>query len=66
MTYEQAIKERDAALRESQLDLFHSLRLCLDEASREMLGNKDWSTDKVDRELRELMDELISHFGEEE
>ena len=66
MTHEQAIKERDAALRESQLDLFHSLQLCLDEASLEMLGKDDWSTDKVDRELRYLMDELISHFGMEE
>lgn len=65
MTHDQAIKERDKALRESQLDLYHLLQGELNEISIEMLGNKEWKTENVDRSLQELLDEITDHFGME-
>lgn len=66
MTHEQAAKEKEIALRDSQLDLYHSLQGTLEEVSDEMLGNREWQTDKVDRSLRDLFDEIWDHFGMDE
>ena len=66
MTHNQAAVEKVRALRSSQLDLYPQLQGTLNEVSDEMLGNTTWRTDQVDRSLRELMDSLVEHFGEQE
>lgn len=66
MSPEQAEKQRLIALRESHLGLYHRLQETLNDISKEMLGNKEWNTDKVDRSLQELLDEINDHFGMED
>lgn len=43
--------------------LFHSLQETMNEISGEMLGNKQWRTDVIDRYLLWLREEIADHFG---
>lgn len=65
MTHDQAEKERLKALRESQLDLYHMMQEAMNEIASEMLGTNKWKTEKVDRSLQVLLDEINDHFGME-
>lgn len=66
MSPEQAAEKKEQALRDSQLDLFYRLQGALVEVSDEMLGNKQWRTDRVDRHLQELLEDIQEHFGIEQ
>lgn len=65
MTREQALKQREEAIRQSQLSLYASLQQTLNEVSEEMLGDSKWNKDIADRSFKELMDALVDHFGME-
>lgn len=64
-THERAAKEKVAATREGHLHLYQRLQETLNELSLEMLGNKEWDTTAVDRELDDMLESLNDYFGED-
>lgn len=65
MNRQELAKKKELRMRNQQIDLHRHLRGALDEMNERMLGCDDWDTTKVDVELRELMDDIASYFGDD-